>query len=407
MGQLRTRKRGKTWEWSFEGAKINGKRNSISRGGYRTKADAIAAGTKAKAEYDNSGRTFTPSELSVSDYLDYWLENYVKKNLAYNTYLDYETKCRIHIKSSLGMYRLSSLEPDVIQKWIDGKKMEGYSKNSVGNILSVLSGALNYAVAPCQYLSANPCNFVKRPKIKDSEEMQQKREYVCNKKDFDLIMNLFPCESNFYLPLMLGYNLGTRIGETYGFDLLEDIDLNAGTIRILHQLKKEDGIWFYRSPKYDSRRTIKMGNTISQIIKAEIRRQKKNRLRYGDYYTKTYLMPDSSILQARADIQITGKEIWPICVKENGELLTPESFKYCARVIHSAGLPYFHSHCLRHTHGTILAENGISAKTIMERLGHKDISTTLGKYVFNTEKMQDNSVEVFEKVSGASAYILK
>ena len=38
MGQLRTRKRGSTWEWSFEGAKINGKRNPISQGGYRTKA---------------------------------------------------------------------------------------------------------------------------------------------------------------------------------------------------------------------------------------------------------------------------------------------------------------------------------------------------------------------------------
>ena len=37
MGELRTRKRGKTWEWSFEGAKIGGKRNPISKGGYRTK----------------------------------------------------------------------------------------------------------------------------------------------------------------------------------------------------------------------------------------------------------------------------------------------------------------------------------------------------------------------------------
>ena len=50
MGQLRTRKRGSTWEWSFEGARINGKRNSISKGGYRTKAEALAAGTQAKAE---------------------------------------------------------------------------------------------------------------------------------------------------------------------------------------------------------------------------------------------------------------------------------------------------------------------------------------------------------------------
>ena len=56
MGQLRTRKRGSTWEWSFEGAKINGKRNPISHGGYRTKAEAITAGTQAKAEYDSAGR---------------------------------------------------------------------------------------------------------------------------------------------------------------------------------------------------------------------------------------------------------------------------------------------------------------------------------------------------------------
>ena len=33
----------------------------------------------------------------------------------------------------------------------------------------------------------------------------------------------------------------------------------------------------------------------------------------------------------------------------------------------------------------------------MERLGHKDIQTTLQTYVFNTEKMQDDSVKLIEK----------
>lgn len=41
-------------------ARENGKRKSISESGYRTKAEAEAAGIKAKAEYDNAGRTFTP-----------------------------------------------------------------------------------------------------------------------------------------------------------------------------------------------------------------------------------------------------------------------------------------------------------------------------------------------------------
>ena len=70
MGELRTRKRGKYWEYSFEGAKIEGKRKPVSKSGFRTKAEAIAAGTQAKAEYDNTGRSFTPSDVSVADYLD-------------------------------------------------------------------------------------------------------------------------------------------------------------------------------------------------------------------------------------------------------------------------------------------------------------------------------------------------
>ena len=118
---------------------------------------------------------------------------------------------------------------------------------------------------------------------------------------------------------------------------------------------------------------------------------------YGPYYMKTYLLPDSSIVQLRADITVPHKEIWPTAVKENGELLTPQSFKYCARVIHyELGNPLFHYHCLRHTHRTILAENGVNPKTVMERLGHKDIKTTLQTYTFNTEMMQTKAVEIFE-----------
>ena len=49
MGELRTRKRGKGWEYSFESARIDGKRKSISKGGFKTKAEALAAGTQAKA----------------------------------------------------------------------------------------------------------------------------------------------------------------------------------------------------------------------------------------------------------------------------------------------------------------------------------------------------------------------
>ena len=86
MGELRTRKRGKSWEYSFEGARIKGKRKSISKAGFRTKVEALAAGIKAKAEYDQAGIIFKASEMSLSDYLDFWLDGNVKTNMTYNTY---------------------------------------------------------------------------------------------------------------------------------------------------------------------------------------------------------------------------------------------------------------------------------------------------------------------------------
>lgn len=398
MGELRTRKRGKKWEYSFEGARINGKRQPISKSGFATKAEALAAGIQAKAEYDNCGRIFTPSELSVADYLDYWLENYVKKNCSYNTYNDYESKIRLHIKPSLGHYRLSSLEPDIIQKWIDDKKLTGLSKSMTKNILICLSGALRYAVIPCKYIKDNPSIYVKAPKMETDRTRLKHTEYICRGKDFEAIIDRFPEGSNFYLPIMVGYCLGTRIGETYGIDLLEDPDFITGYINIEHQLKKENKNWFYRPPKYESHRSIKMGNTLPQILKREITRRKRLMMNYGEYFMKTYKLPDNSIVQFRADISVPYKEIMPLSVKENGELLTPESFKYCARVIHhELNNPLFHSHCLRHTHGTILAENGAFPKTVMERLGHKDVKVTMEKYIFNTEKMQDDAMIIFEK----------
>ena len=79
------RKRGNRWEYRFEGASINGKRKQISKCGFRTKKDAILAGSKAYAEYNRAGLIFEPSEISVSDYLDYWFKNDVMINKKYNT----------------------------------------------------------------------------------------------------------------------------------------------------------------------------------------------------------------------------------------------------------------------------------------------------------------------------------
>ena len=223
-------------------------------------------------------------------------------------------------------------------------------------------------------------------------------EYICPKEEFDRILARFPETSYFHLSLVVPYNVGTRIGETFAIDLEEDVDFSKHELKIKGQMYKIEKTWFIKPPKYDSHRTVKIGQTLEKELKYAIKQRKINRLKYGGAYLKTYLLPDNSITQVRADITVPHKEITPLCVKDNGELVTPASFKYCARVIHwELGNHLFHAHCLRHTHGTMLAEGGVNPKTVMERLGHKDIATTLQTYTFNTESMQQFAVDVFEK----------
>ena len=82
MAELVTRKRGTKWEYRFQIASVGGKRQYKSKSGFRTKAEALEAGTKALNEYNNTGFTFTPSEISFADYLDLWLDTYCKRKIC-------------------------------------------------------------------------------------------------------------------------------------------------------------------------------------------------------------------------------------------------------------------------------------------------------------------------------------
>lgn len=78
-------------------------------------------------------------------------------------------------------------------------------------------------------------------------------------------------------------------------------------------------------------------------------------------------------------------------------MLTTNSFKYCTKIAHyELGLDKFDYHSLRHTHATILVENGANIKDVQERLGHANISVTMDMYVHNTDKIKKESIDIFE-----------
>ena len=111
-------------------------------------------------------------------------------------------------------------------------------------------------------------------------------------------------------------------------------------------------------------------------------------------YVKIYGL-DHTVKYTTADEPISF-----VCTQENGTLINPDLARYASRLVnYKLNIP-FNFHSLRHTHATMLIENGADIKDVQERLGHADITTTMNTYVHNTDAMKTKSVEIFEKAAG-------
>lgn len=394
MGKVLTRQRGTTWQYRFEVAKVDNKRKYVSKGGFKTQKEAYSAGVKAKAEYDNCGKTFAPSELSVADYFDYYLENYAKVNCTWGTYEAYSQIIKNHIKPAIGSYSLKNLSPTTLQEFINNKYMQGFSKNYLKNMMGLLTSALRYAVFPCQFIKNDITVFVKIPKKANIKHKQERRSI--SNQEFKRIIERFPYGSNHHMALMIGYYTGMRIGEVMGLRW-QDIDMEKRIIKVDHIINKVAGHFVISPPKtHSSYREVSFGDSLYKLLLNWKRSQNEFKLACGKYYIKQYLGENNIIYQDTFDHP---NKLDLIHTKPTGEMLTIESFKYASKVINYELGIEFSFHYLRHTHATMLIENGAQIKDVSNRLGHSSVKTTLETYTHNTEKMKNETVELFERLT--------
>ena len=86
-------------------------------------------------------------------------------------------------------------------------------------------------------------------------------------------------------------------------------------------------------------------------------------------------------------------ERWIFCTREGG----PLDITFVNHMLKKIKFPKkLTTHIFRHTHISLLAEQGVPLKAIMQRVGHNDPTTTMAIYTHVTEDMADQAVKALD-----------
>lgn len=419
MSNVTIQKRGNFYQYKFEIAKVDGKRKFLSKSGFKTKSEAEKEGVIAYNDYLNTGNSFSASDMSYSDFLDYWLENYCYINLKYHTIEGYSNIIKNHIKPNIGYFRLSQITRATLQEFINKIYInKSFSKNFLNNIKKVIKGSFTYAYET-DFIKINPAIGLKLPKY---DIPPKDPAHIFTNEEINLILDRFKNNHCVYYAFLTAYCTGLRVAEVFALTW-DDIDFYNNTISINKNILKKNQaggtkqrhisgnsttVWYFGTCKTEtSYRTIPIGDTLINALKEYKREQEEHRKNYGDtymkHYKKTVINPynnkqEIKIINAHAEIDVALPEVKLVFLKNNGVFEGTDSCKYPFKVIHYELGISCRFHDFRDTHATRLIEAGSDIKAVSKRLGHRNIDTTYDIYVRVTEKMESETANKFEQI---------
>ena len=348
----------------------------IERIGGKTKKEAETKLNEILYKLEN-GYTIS-SDMFISDYLEMWLEDYIKDVRSDNTYLKYKNICDKYIITLLGNTKLSELKVIHIEKLIRDFRKEGLNPTSIQNYYGVIRAALNKAVK-LQLLNDNPCKFVDTPK------RSKFKANILSVEEFYLIYDKLNAEFYedyiFKLALDISLETGLRRGEMCGLTW-KDIDFKNKCIHVRQALIRVNNTYTISSLKTESSyRSLPISDILLDKLEAHQKRQKVNKLKYGEAYFKNIFNNKGY------DLVFT----W-----ENGRFIIPSNFlQRLKRMLDYCDITKnIRWHDLRHTNATLLLEGGANMKTVQERLGHSLMQTTSDTYAHVTEKMNREATSI-------------
>ncbi|MDB8564282.1 site-specific integrase [Turicibacter sanguinis] len=373
------RKRGEKWSYYFDiGKDETGKRKKVERSGFKTKKECELALRKAMDEYDNEGTVFKEQAWTVNMACDYWYET-TMNNVKYNTNRIRKSIIKNRIIPYIGHIYLSKLTPLVLQNYFNEVANRGYTNGYINDIYTVLNQSFTLAVKN-GYMKMNIMTKIIKPSKPD--ELHAPIEALTDEEILNLLSYIQKHNRDYYLPVLFGLHMGTRIGETFALTW-DALDLENKKVSInkqlIHTRKSHSGSSEYKiaTPKTKAgTRVTYLTHTLVEALQEFKEQQAHNKKRYEEHY-------------------ITN-DLDYVFVRENGELIKYDSLQtFLRRAGERLGFRTNY-HRLRHTHITKLFEVGATIKEVQTRVGQSDLRTTLNIYTHVTEQMTNKTATAFD-----------
>lgn len=346
-------------------------------GKYKQKSKLVYGSAEAKAAESrlrlNNSSEETAAKLTVQRLYDEYTES-KSHEVRESSLAKTKSILKFNVLPTFSSVNLDKLSIPLLQQWKNTIAAQNKKITTKQNVYKEFRAMLNYAVK-VGYIASNP--LLKIGNFKDPysfDKPEEKIKYYTAEQYQSFISGLeckTPADWSYYTFFSLAFYTGMRKGE---INALRWCDINGNILsvnRSVTQKLKGKGEVFTPPKNASSQRKLQIPNKLIAILDKQKEIQKKNCAKWNEEFL---VCGGETCLK---DTTISNKNI---------ELAT------------KAKLPVIRIHDFRHTHATLLINEGINIQEIARRLGHSDVNITWKVYAHLYPREEERAVNILEKV---------
>lgn len=352
------------WGWAVTVGYLPNGNPQRRQGVAKTQKEATDKAIDTLTKHKTGAHVPSGRDRTVAEYLEEWLDLYVRPHKEPKTVTFYEGMVKNHLVPALGRTGLRKLTSAQIQRMLNekakpftikrksGAEVESrLSTETLRGILATLRSALTRAYKD-GLIAENMAKRVVLPKT-----TKKKAQYLSAEQAGKLLRSLgdHPVDR----AIVVALHTGLRVGEVTGL-AWSDVDFERETLSIRHQLQRINGRLQLKGLKSErSHRTLPLIGTAREAMRAQKGYQVLQRSALGEDFNEHDL----------------------VFVNPEGRPLDPKYVNNRLKeIMVKAKLPPMSFHKLRHTAATLMLAEGIPLNQVRDQLGHSQISLTANIY---------------------------